>query len=592
MNPNAQQAVEAENAGEEKAKEDIDYVALYGGHSAEVDDYTPSKETQHSFAETMKDIAKQAGKNLLIGVGGAYGDLSDLAGLTRGTTPGQEEKLGREGDILQKLQQPGYQPSMSELQELGGDDEFAPPMANFPTSETIKQGIEAFGGPGEAETTAGRYAGRAGKIVGSGAALGAINPTGIAAGTAAGIAGQGVEEMGGGPLAQTAAEIVTLIATHGRTGKSSLSSGKKVIQEKIENLRNLGYPDEQITLAINSANKGGKATKIASKSEKTKQAFEDFAEHSDDIVSGIIENQIPGAKKGAQEVHALASEAYGEMAKKASNIMIHNSKPFEESIRSVMTDVSKNLGNSPEAKGFLSRLMEAQKATKKNPSAENFMNFYKELNGMGKWMNRNQKDRLLTQVKNGIKDTFKANGKTGKAFAEDFEKANLGIQKAYKAEEVMNTLQKVKTDGKTDFKKLSKVFDDPEDVKLFGDVLGTEQAKNLKLIAKTGKEVKDFDKAWKTYEGFHMAKNILLGGDAFRSIVSGNFEHLMHLGAGKITEIGARKLAEKALTDPKFQRIQLKALHALAKSSPQGLRSAHEAMEKYLKDENIGIPAD
>ncbi len=50
-----------------------------------------------------------------------------------------------------------------------------------------------------------------------------------------------------------------------------------------------------------------------------------------------------------------------------------------------------------------------------------------------------------------------------------------------------------------------------------------------------------------------------------------------------------RKLAEKSLTDPKFQNLLIRGLHAIKKGSPSLMKSAEKSMEKYLEDEGIEI---
>ena len=109
-----------------------------------------------------------------------------------------------------------------------------------------------IGGPGDPETSEGKGAARFGKLYGAGLAFGQVNPIPAIAG---GAAGQLAEEAGGGPLVQAAAEIVTLLATQGRSAVSGASSHNKEVQAIINELRQAGYTDEQITLAINSAHK-------------------------------------------------------------------------------------------------------------------------------------------------------------------------------------------------------------------------------------------------------------------------------------------------------------------------------------------------
>lgn len=542
--------------------------------------------------ESAKDYAKQATKETLIGVGGTWGDLAELAGLgDKGGTPGQKAKNSAEFEILEKMQQPGYKPSFSDIYMLSGDDDIAPYPFSLPTTKDLEGVNDFIGGPGEPETTAGKYGKRQGRLYGSGLAFGQVNP--IPAGLA-GAAGQTVEELGGGPLLQTATEIATLILSPGQAGKKLAGSAKKEIQKKVNDLRKLGYTEEDITLAINNASKGKKAGVTASKGSKTEQAFENFTEHSNDMVSDILTSEIPGIERGTKHVHQMASDAYGQVATEARNLTIRDSTPFINSATGVVRELRRNLGRNPEAEPFLRRLAEAVMDSTQNPSAENFMNFYKELNGMGKWLGRSQKDRLITQVKDGIKDTFRSEGKQGRQLAERFEEANLGIRKAYQAEEVHELIQKTATQEGIDFKKLNKLFDKPDNVHLFEDVLGARQTENLHMIAKTGKEVKDFDKAWKAtnlLQG-NQVLDIARGAGAGYYIWKGDMEGLAAVLATKGLGIGAKKIAEKFLTDPKYQNLIIKGLHSLKNESPKAFRSANDALQKYLDDEGIDVKLD
>jgi hypothetical protein len=587
MNPNAAQAVENEEAGIEEMEEDIDYDAIYGG--IDIPDVSKDKSAalQNSYAKIFGDVAKQGVKETLIGAGGTYGDLLELAGLG-GQSPGEEARNTRDFETLSRMQEPGYQPSLEDISSLSEGSE-GPQSFRLPTSNDLRSVNESLGGPGEAETPQGKYAARAGKLYGSGLAFGQVNP--IPA-VAAGTAGQAVEDFGGGPILQTAAEIATLLATQGKSG--ALSSSKKSVQEKIDSLRKLGYADEDITLAINAAYKNGKRTQIASKGAKTEKAFEDFANKSDKIVSDIISGEVPGIEKGTKFVHEMASDAYGQVAKEAAGITITNSKPFLDASKKVVDQLQNTLGKNPEAQAFIKRISEAAMDATQYPSAEKMMNFYKELNSMGNWLGRNQKDRLITQMKDGIKETFRKEGKQGSELATKFEKANKGIQKAYKAEEMSELLQKVTTQDGIDYKKMSKLFDKKENVELFKDVLGPTQSKNIELIAKTGKEIKDFDKAWKSVNNIKIGTGADLARAGLGSyyIYHGDWQGLAAVVATKAGTGAIKKLAEKSLTDPKFQNLLIRGLHAIKVSSPQTFKSVQSGMKKYFDEEGIDIPLD
>ena len=567
----------------EQPEEDLD---LFADARPDVEEIVKTKETKRQEEENVnqvEDVVKQGTKNLLIGIGGTYGDLAELAGVKAKETPGQEARSSAEHDVLTKMKEPGYKPSFYDLEALSNEGE-GPGAFNLPTSKSLEEFNELSGGPGEPKSRAGRYSARALKLTGSSIAFGGINPTGpvLAAG-----AGQTVEELGGGPILQAAAEIATLLLAGGKGVPNA--TNKKEVADKINKLRQLGYTEEQITLAINSASRGKKFGKRASKGSKTEQAFEDFAEHSDEVVKDILSQEIPGYEKGIKNIHEMASDAYGEVAKQASGIVVKDPKPFKDAVKTVINEIKKNLDVSEEAKAFIKRLNKAVAAAEKNPSAENYMNFYKELNAAGKWMGRNQKDTFLTKVKNGIKDSFKANGEEGVVFANKFEKVNAGIRKAYQAEEVYELLQKTVTQEGRDFKKLHKVFDKEKNVKLLNDVLGEKQAKNLKFIAQQGKEIKDFNKAWKTTSFLSTATDTARGIGAAYYLYKGDFEGLAAVLATKVGAQAAAALAEQMLTNPRFQSLYIRALNGLKNEAPTAFKSANDAMQKLLDEEGIDV---
>lgn len=582
MNPNSMQAIENEQAGEEEEQEDIDYDALYGGIDVNTTPPEPTEKMKNDYLKIFGDVAKQGIKETLIGLGGAYGDLTELAGLEKV----DQERNKQDFQTLERLNDPNYSPTQDELEQLSEDPTLSKSF-NLPSSQDFRNANEAIGGPGEAQTTPGKYAGRIGKIYGQGLAFGVTNP--IPSIVAGGL-GQLVEEKGGRPLTQAAAEIVGLLATPSGKAKA-LTSSKDAVKNIINELRTLGYNDEQITLAINSAHKNSRAANIASKGKKTEQAFEDFAEHSDDLISNILTKEVPGLEKNIEEVHQLASDAYGQVAKEGSQITIKDSSPFVKSVKFIENELSKNLGKSEEAKSFIKRINDAAEAAQQSPTAESMMNFYKELNKAGKWMDRSEKDRLLSHLKTGIKDTFKSQGKEGVKLAEDFEKVNKGIRKAYLAEDLNEVITKSKVDGKIDYKKLNKSLDNKENVKIFEEVLGKEQAKNVKTISNIGKQVKDFDKSWKVSNSLSSGTKLdtLQGAGALYFLYQGDYEKLAYVLGTKGGTTAVKKLAEKSLTDPKFQNLLIKGLHAVKTESPRLMKSANEGVKKYLEEEGLDI---
>ena len=333
----------------------------------------PKQEKKFTQAEENIDYAKQYLKETLINLGGTYGDLGRMIGLgSDELLPEEKAKSSREFKTLEKMESKDNKPSLAELFELG-DDEIAPPLFTPPTTKKLRELNEFAGGPGEPETPAGKYGKRQGALYGSGLAFGQANPL---PSLAAGAIGEMTEELTDSPLAAGAAEIITLLVTQGRSGAPSvIKSTEKAVKDKIDKLRSSGYSEEQISLALNSASKGKKFGVTATKGARTEQAFEDFAEHSDDIVNSILESQIPGVEKGAKHVHELASNAYGKVVDEASKLNITKLDPFLNKMKTSLRDIEKNIGHSAEAKSFMKEITDHSMDIINNPTAENMIDF-------------------------------------------------------------------------------------------------------------------------------------------------------------------------------------------------------------------------
>lgn len=542
--------------------------------------------------KSIKEIPQQLAKRTLIGAGGTYGDLGELL-KPEGFDEAEEEKYYKESDILDKLQQPGYVPSIAELETLS-DDSIVPKRFTPPRTKDLEKLNEKIGGPGEPETLAGKTASRIGTTFGAGLATGQVNPLPA---IAAGVAGQTAEEFGGGPLTQAAAEIGALLLTQGR-GLNFKKIGDVFehatpeIKSKINELRKLGYSDKEITLAINSANpKSIAKSKKASKGASTAEAFEDFAEHSDQLVSDILTSSVEGLEHGTEYVHKLANQAYGKVVEEATKVVIKDPNPAIKSMISAVKKARNNLVETDEAKKIFELMSEAAETLHKQPTADKMIEFYKLLNKKGNWTDPKLQEHLLTEVKEGIKASFKSEGKAGAKLAEDFERVNAGIQKAYKAEKAHDIIQKAYSESEGfNFKKLLKQFDNPDNVTAISEVVGPEATKNLRLIARTGADVKNFDKGWKGANAFRPSAYdaIRVGGAAYE-FWQGDYVKAAAFIASKGAPKVVQKLREKSLTDPKFQNLFIRGLHAIKTSSPQAMKSATEAMNKYFKDEDIDI---
>lgn len=179
--------------------------------------------------ENLREIPGQLAKGTAAGSLGAPGNLLDLINAQpREILSGEKEHYKLESDILEKMQKPGYVPSIGELDLLTEEGIGAPRYSRLPSSKDISETVEAFGGPGKPKTTAGEASERFGEIYGSGLPFGMINP--IPALTAS-MSGQLAKELNASPNIQFAAETIPLLLSsislkNGKDGAARFASSK------------------------------------------------------------------------------------------------------------------------------------------------------------------------------------------------------------------------------------------------------------------------------------------------------------------------------------------------------------------------------
>src|SRR5688500_4810949 len=122
MNPNQAQVLDEEEEGIDEEGLDIDYHPVYGGLDKAVSDIPKSKEIENSYSKIVKDLAKLILKESLMGAGGAYGDLLELAGLGV-ENPAETARNSRDFDSLTRMEQPGYKPTFADIMSLSEDSD-------------------------------------------------------------------------------------------------------------------------------------------------------------------------------------------------------------------------------------------------------------------------------------------------------------------------------------------------------------------------------------------------------------------------------------------------------------------------------------
>lgn len=219
---------------------------------------------------TAKDVGKQAAIGTAKGALGTAGNLLDLIGAqATEILPGEKTHYDIQFEILEKMQQPGYKPSLAELSYLT-DDDVAPRYSRVPSAKDVEQLIGMLGVDTEPQTGAGRYAGRAGEAIGSGLALGA-GPGALAALGGGALAGQAVEEATDSPVAGAVTEIITSLGPAALRGR--LAPVSKQAKELVKAGRKVGLSEKEITPLIQRRRKLATLGKIARKGSKTQKTF-------------------------------------------------------------------------------------------------------------------------------------------------------------------------------------------------------------------------------------------------------------------------------------------------------------------------------
>ena len=200
----------------------------------------PSKKEDLGVGDYVADFSKQGAQGFGIGLLGTYGDVLDLLGLqATDVLPGEKAKIGRDFDILEKMNQ-GEKPSFGELMELS-DEDVIPRYSRLASSRQVEEHGKQLGLVSEPKTAAGRYGRRMGRLGGGGVAFGG---GGIIAPIVAGAAGQTLEELGAPPWAQAAAEIIAALKFGPKTNVPVTSKTKEV-EKVLKDLRKAGYSEKE-----------------------------------------------------------------------------------------------------------------------------------------------------------------------------------------------------------------------------------------------------------------------------------------------------------------------------------------------------------
>lgn len=360
---------------------------------------------------TVKDVLKQVAKRGFAGATGAYGDVLDLLGLqAKEVLPGEQARRQVESDILTRMQQPGYVPSVGELLALS-DDDVLPSFSRLPSTQEAAHLVEMLGGPGEAETVGGRIAGRGAEAVGAGAALGGGVKILLAL-LGGGLAGQTAEELGAPPLVGSAVELATALLPGAISKK--LLPGKKAAKELLKRGREIGLTERELTPLLKEEKGLSFFGKLARKGRKVQQRLETTREKLGDAYESI--------KKEAAKYAPLNFE-------QADNLL--------EKFGKVNQELRTTIKAAPDKETAIKFIEEAiDVINAKGATPEELINFYQDINASVNWNAIQGGKKKLADLKTPIMEALH---KASPQVAKDFDLTNTlyskfkGVQKALKS---------------------------------------------------------------------------------------------------------------------------------------------------------------
>jgi hypothetical protein len=231
-------------------------------------------------SSSAKEVAQQIPIGLGKGALSTYGNLLEMAGINpkQGLTPTQEQRYRREAEG-----------SPEDLAWSIGDDLAPEYSGRLPTSEDIDNFSRLLGIP-EAETSAGKIAGRGSEAVGGALSLGgAGGPLGTALAGAGGATGQLVREEGGPEWLAQAADIGINFSNLPKAILSKTLRPSSKQKQIVDFLKSKGMSDKNITPIIQDKKKLALFSKAALKYDKKEPWLKAIQGDLGNIFDGIRE---------------------------------------------------------------------------------------------------------------------------------------------------------------------------------------------------------------------------------------------------------------------------------------------------------------
>lgn len=356
------------------------------------------KKDSFGFLDYLRDIGEQVVTKGVAGIGGAYGNILDLAGLQNKPgemTPGEMTRQKIESDILDKMNR-GEKVSAAELSLLSSDENI-PTSFRAPTSEDIKSDISFNTGIGEGKTAPGRIGGRIAEFVGEALPLGGASPKVLAAMGIGGGLGQSSRELGLPEGVATGLEVVSSILPSA-ISKKLIPSGRQA-KELAEGAERIGLSAKQTTPLLQSEKKIATLSKAARKGEGTKKLFASIKESLGDSYDNLKKLPESRVKISSSSTSKIRNRFYD-----------------------VIDELEKTLEPSPEKKEAIDFIKNSiKKLNKKGTTGEELINFWQDINKTVKWNSISGGKQFLSQLKKPILETLES---ISPQIARDFEITN------------------------------------------------------------------------------------------------------------------------------------------------------------------------
>lgn len=378
------------------SKVDIFEERLKAREGDKVDLFEERAALREKAPSTIKDVAKQAAIGGAKGLLGTPGDLLDLLGAqSTEMLPGEKAHYDVQFEILEKMQQPGYKPSLAELSYLT-DDDIAPRYSRLPSSEDVQEFIEKLEIDTEPQTPAGRYAGRVGEALGGGLSLGAA-PGALAALGGGALAGQAIEDITGSPTAGTIAELLTSIGPAALAKR--IAPGSKRAMELVKAGRRMGLSEKELAPLIQKERKLAVLGKVARKGTKTQKLF--------------------------SQIERKLGDSYETVKKAASGLpplSLSQNEKLLKGFGKINKDLRTTLKAAPDKESAI-KFVESAMENVRNKGAhpDELIAFWQDINQAVNWNAIKGGKKSLAALKKPISEVLK---KTSPKLFEEFEQTN------------------------------------------------------------------------------------------------------------------------------------------------------------------------